>query len=183
MRSVYTSISGFNGDERNGATYQTQPLRHDDAAILARAVCYLGENHICPQHYELRHRRGSLTLQHVADPHDVLKVFFDGDNSLAPGGDRELVFGFELSELKPQAIEGARMRLAAVFGTAYLDPRIPGNSKFELLPNRQHHFYDLALDAGVAAYEIEDQDRCTRIESALREAIEQDRDGDVISWQ
>lgn len=183
MKAIYTSVAEFNGDERNGATYQTQPLRVGDAGVLAKAVCYLGENHICPEHYELRHRRGSLTLQHVAEPHDVLKVFFDSENRLAGHEARPLVFGFELSELKPQAIEGMRMRLAGVFGAAYLDPRLPGNTKFELLPNRQRHFYDLALDAGVEAYEVQDQDRCARLEFAIQEAIAQDRDGDIIDWK
>jgi hypothetical protein len=183
MKSVYTTIAGFNGDERCGTPYQTQILRGGDATILARAACYLGENHICPRHYELRHRRGSLTFQHVAEPHDVLKLFFDSENELAPGGDRNLVYGFELTELAPQAIEGARMRLAAVFGPAYLDPRVPGFTKYELLPNQQRHFYDLAIDAGVADYQVQDESRRARLEAAIREAIQQDLDGDIIDWQ
>lgn len=180
MKSIYTAVAEHGGREDAGKSYQTQPLRAADAHVLAKAVCYLDDQHVNLRHYGLKCWRGSLTLQQERDAREVIKIFFDDDDRLPGSVGRPLVFGFEFTGLRPQAIEAARMGLAASFGSAYLDPRVPGFEKHGLSPNSREHFYDLAIVRGVAEYEVADPTMLARLETSLGSAIARGDDGAEI---
>lgn len=182
MKSIYTAIAEFGGDESQGASFQTRPLQPSDEIPLAKAICYLLDGFIPMSEYSFWVRRGSLTLQREFDNSDVFKIFFDSDSLLPISRGRSLVFGFELTGKKPKVREGWRDMLARIFDQGYIDPRVGGQTKYYLQPNTMGHFYDLAVPDGFIEYEAKDPELLELLAQQIKQAIEDEADDRKIDW-
>jgi len=133
-------------DENSGEPCQTKPLRPADRRPIATVVAIIEKHFIEKGRWCFFPRKGSVTLQHCQDKHQVIKVFVDCGNDLSDKTglhlhDDPIVVGVELTPLAPYVREVVRDSLRRDF-MYYVDPRQQGCSKWWLQPIGDH-FYDL----------------------------------------
>ena len=147
MTSRYYTIN-----ELDGKPHQTSALDVRDAQRIAVVVAFLMRHYIDRADWnEPIIRKGSITLQHMREPHHVIKIFIDYGAVLwdkfaideAPPTDNPMVVGIELTALGPFEREVVRDALKSKF-RYYIDPRQAWASKWWLKPVEGHK-YDLVI--------------------------------------
>jgi hypothetical protein len=129
------------------------------------------------------YRKGSVTIQNHDIKGHVIKAFVDYGNLLARKcgislHDNPIAVGIELTEMTAFTRESIRNELGRRF-THYLDPRIAGNEKWCLLPQKPHKYDVLFLEQGPCEGEYEEKDLEDLVLS-IKESIEKHYEEDVI---
>ncbi len=72
--------------------------------------------------------------------------------------------------------------IALIFGQGYIDPRVPGQSKYYLKPNPREHYYDLAVPDEFDGYTAKDPEFHGHLTRRIGLAIENEADDVEIDW-
>lgn len=143
-------------NENAGNPHRTSPIDKADVSRIARVVAYILTHYVDPAQWSaMIVRKGSVTLQHVRDPHRVIKVFVDENAGLwaklgfsgAPPTACPVAIGIELTALDPFEREAVRDSIAQRF-RLYADPRQAGFSKWWLQPVEDHRYDIVVLESG-----------------------------------